>query len=143
MKKLVVFALLVAACGKGAAPGNQLTGAVAPKLAVDQFMKAVAAQDLQAMSAVWGTEKGAARDQLDRAELEKRLIIIQSCYAHERFTILDEYPGQNGKRMVKVNVVRGRKTKSPEFEVVRGPSARWYVLDADFDTMQDMCRESR
>ena len=144
VKKSLVFSLVLVlvGCGGGGArpgPGNQLTGAAAPRLAAEQFMQAVAAQDLQAMSVVWGTEKGAAREQMDRTELDKRLIIIQGCYAHERFQVVDETPGPNGHRFVKVAVTRGRRTKTPSFEMVKGPSSRWYVLDADFDTMKDMC----
>ncbi len=148
MKKLLLasISLAVAACGGRAAgpgPGNQLTGAVAPRVAAEQFMRAVAAQDLQAMSVVWGTEKGAAREQMDREELDKRLIIIQGCYTHDAFQVVDESPGPNGRRFVKVEITRGRRTKTPSFELVQGPSNRWYVLDADFDTMKDMCVSSR
>jgi hypothetical protein len=142
MKKLVMLALLVGACSRNPGVGSQLTGAVAPRLAAEQFMRAVAAQDLQAMSVVWGTEKGAARDQLDRAELDKRLIMIQACYAHDRYSVGDELPGPGGHRMVKVTISRGRTTKTPNFEMVKGPSERWYVQDADFDAMQGMCRSS-
>lgn len=142
VKKVVALLALAVACGRNPGPGNQMTGAPAARLAADQFMKAVAAQDLQAMSVVWGTEKGAARDQLDRSDLEKRLILIQSCYLHDRYVLGDEAPGQNGHRMIKVTITRGRRTKTPTFELVRGPSDRWYVLDADFDAMQEMCRSS-
>lgn len=140
MKKLAILALVVVGCSRSPGPGSQLSGAAAPRLAAEQFMKAVAAQDLQAMSVVWGTEKGAARDQLDRNELDKRLIMIQSCYAHDRFAIGEETPGPAGHRMIKVSITRGRRTKTPTFELVRGPSSRWYVQDADFDAMQEMCR---
>lgn len=140
MKKLVILALLVGACSRNPGPGSQLTGAPAARQAAEQFMRAVAAQDLQAMSVVWGTEKGAARDQLDREDLDKRLIMIQSCYAHDRFTIGDEQPGPAGHRMIKVTISRGRTTRTPNFEMVKGPSDRWYVQDADFDAMQGMCR---
>lgn len=143
MKKVLILALLVGACSRNPGPGSQLTGAAAPRIAAEQFMKAVAAQDLQAMSVVWGTEKGAARDQLDRGELDKRLIMIQTCYAHDRFAVMDETPGPLGHRFVKVTVTRGRMSKTPNFELVKGPSDRWYVLDADFDAMQQMCRQSR
>lgn len=142
MKKVLILALLAGACSRSPAPGTQLTGAAAPKLAAEQFMRAVAAQDLQAMSVVWGTEKGAARDQLDRSELDKRLIVIQQCYAHDRYVVGDESPGPSGHRFVKVTVTRGRRSKTPNFEMVRGPSDRWYVLDADFDAMTEMCRPS-
>lgn len=143
MKKVLAVALLVGACSRNPGPGSQLTGAPAPRQAAEQFMKAVASQDLQAMSVVWGTEKGAARDQLDRKELDKRLIMIQTCYAHDRFAVMDESPGTMGHRLVKVTISRGRRSKTPTFEMVKGPSDRWYVMDADFDAMQDMCRESR
>ena len=143
MKKLAILALIVAGCSRNPGPGSQLTGAAAPRLAAEQFMKAVAAQDLQAMSVVWGTEKGAARDQLDRNELDRRLIVIQSCYAHDRFTIGEESPGPNGHRFIKVSITRGRNSRTPNFEMVKGPSDRWYVQDADFDAMQGMCRTSQ
>ena len=143
MKKVLILALLVGACSRNPGPGSQLTGAAAPRIAAEQFMKAVAAQDLQAMSVVWGTEKGAARDQLDRGELDKRLIMIQTCYAHDRFAVMDETPGAAGHRFVKVTVTRGRQSRTPNFELVKGPSDRWYVLDADFDAMQQMCRQAR
>lgn len=103
------------------------------------FLNAVAAQDLQAMSVVWGTEKGAARDNLDRDELDKRLILIQSCYRHDTFTIAEETAGGAGHRLIRVAITRGRETKTPNFDLVQGPSSRWYVQDADFNTMRSMC----
>ena len=141
MKKAVVCLLVlgVGAC-RTPPPGTSLTGAAAPRLAVEQFMTAVKAQDLQAMSVVWGTEKGAARDQMERNELDQRLIVIQGCYAHDRYQIVDETPASDGKRFVKVSITRARRTKTPNFSLVKGPSERWYVLDADFATMRDMCR---
>ncbi|MBV6521618.1 MAG: hypothetical protein MNPFHGCM_01761 [Gemmatimonadaceae bacterium] len=140
MKKLILLALIMAACSRGVAPGNSLTGAVAPRRAVEEFLGAVNSQDLQAMSVVWGTEDGPARDHLERTELEKREIIMTGCYAHDRFRILGESPGTSGRRMVRVEIVRGTRTKTPNFTTVKGPSERWYVLDADFDAMRDFCK---
>ena len=141
VKKLILLAVVVAACGRGHGPGSALTGAVAPRRAVEEFMGAVKSQDLQAMSVVWGTEKGPARDHLDRTELEKREIIMTGCYSHDRFRILGESPGTGGRRMVRVEIVRANKTKTPHFTTVKGPSDRWYVLDADFDAMRDFCKQ--
>ncbi len=141
MKKLILLAVIVAACSRGPGPGSELTGAVAPRRAVEEFMGAVKSQDLQAMSVVWGTEQGPARDHLDRVELEKREIIMTGCYAHDRFRVLGETPSTGGRRMVRVEIVRANKTKTPNFTTVKGPSDRWYVLDADFDTMRDFCKQ--
>ena len=106
------------------------------------FMGAVKAQDLQAMGAVWGSAEGAARDHMDRSELDKRLVILQGCYDHDRAQILDDRQGASGsERLVRVQVTRGNRTKTPEFKVVKGPSNRWYVGDTDYDTVAaDFCK---
>lgn len=143
VKKLILLVLVVTACHSGAsAPGNALTGAPAPRRAVEQFLAAVKSQDLQAMSVIWGTAKGPARDQIERTELEKREIIMQSCYDHDKFKILDESPSTEGKRLVRVQLTRGSKSKTPGFVTVKGPSDRWYVQDADFNAMRDFCKTS-
>lgn len=103
------------------------------------FLNAVKAEDLQAMSTVWGTESGPAREQMDRAELDKRLILMQGCYNHDRFTVVGESTDQQGQRLVKVDIVRGLRSKSPTFVIVRGPSDRWYLKDTDFRIMSDFC----
>ena len=100
---------------------------------------AVKAQDLQAMSTVWGTETVPAREQRDRAELDKRLILMQGCYDHERYVVVSETGDSQGVRLVKVDIVRGTRTKSPTFQIVRGPSDRWYLKDTDFRVMSDFC----
>lgn len=142
MKKwlLVVFAL--AACrSSGSAPAVNapLTGAPSPRRAVELFMNAVMAQDLQAMSVVWGTAKGPARDQLERTELEKREIIMQTCYTHDKFRVLEEQAGAGGTRMIRVEITRGPRMKTPNFATVQGPGERWYVLDADIQSMRELC----
>lgn len=142
MSKWIVMGLLVfvAGCGRKPAPGEALTGAAAPRLAVEQFLAAVKAQDLQAMSVVWGTDKGPARDQLERTELEKREIIMQGCYDHDRYRVLEESPAPNGERSVRVELTRGRRTATPTFLMVMGPSSRWYVRDAGIAALKDFCK---
>jgi hypothetical protein len=148
VKKWLFLLVAVLACrtgrpagGTGGGGGSELTGAPAARRAVEEFLVAVKAQDLQAMAVEWGTDKGPARDQLDRSELEKRLIIIQTCYEHDRFQVLDETPGQTGERLVRVEITRGTRSKRPSFTTVQGPGGRWYVKDADFVTMQEMCSD--
>jgi hypothetical protein len=124
--------------------GSSLTGAPSSRDAATMFMGAVKSQDLQAMGAVWGSAQGAARDYMDRGELDKRLVILQQCYDHDRFQILDESLGSDGSRRVRVQVTRGTRTKTPNFKLVLGPSSRWYVEDVDYEAVQaDFCRTSR
>ena len=136
----VVIILGAAACSKTPAPGVALTGAAAPRLAVEQFLAAVKAQDLQAISVVWGTSKGPARDQMERTELERREIIMQGCYAHDRYRIVEEGPSTAGERFVKLEISRGRQSATPTFAVVKGPSDRWYVRDAGISAMSVLCK---
>ncbi len=143
--------VVLAGCGGSKPPANtapttaggaSLTGAAGPRAAVEQFMAAVKAQDLQAMSVVWGTSKGPARDQLERDDLEKREIIMQGCYDHDSFKILDEGPAPDGERVVRVEVTRGKRTATPSFMVIKGPSNRWYVRDAGITAMKEFCNRS-
>ena len=98
------------------------------------------AQDLQEMSIAWGTSKGPARDQFERTELEKRLIVMQGCYDSDKHRIVDEQPGDNGKRILRVELTKGAVTKTPRFTTVKGPSDRWYVEDADFAAVTALCK---
>lgn len=139
MRKWIVLLVVAAACSRGPSPGASLTGAPTPRQAASEFMNAVKAGDLQAMSVVWGTAEGPARDQLPREELDQRLLTMQGCYRHDRFEVLQENVSPGGQRTVQVQISRGNRTKVANFQMVRGPSNRWYVLDADFGSMQDFC----
>ena len=145
MRKWAFVALVVAGCGGGPGMGSSLTGAPSARDATTTFMNAVKAQDLQAMGALWGSDKGAARDNMDRSELDRRLIILQQCYDHDRAQILDEQMGSTpNERLIRVQVTRGTRTKTPQFKLVKGPSNRWYVGDTDYAAVQgDFCRGTR
>jgi hypothetical protein len=149
VKRTILLLLVVAACRSGStgsspssgapSPAN-LPGAVAPRQAVERFLAAAKSQDLQEMSIAWGTAKGPARDQFERTELEKRLIVMQGCYDSDKHRIVDEQPTDNGKRVLRVELTKGAVTKTPRFTTVKGPSDRWYVEDADFAAVTALCK---
>ena len=122
--------------------GSSMTGAPSPSNAATMFVSAANAQDLQAMGAVWGSEKGAARDNMDRNQLEQRLIILQPCYVHDRAQVINDRIGTVvTQRLVQIQLTRANRTKTLEFKVVRGPSNRWYVEDVAYEAVQaDFCR---
>jgi hypothetical protein len=138
-RTIIAFVMVLAACGPKT--GGPLTGAPAPRTAVEQFLAAVRAQDLQAMSVVWGSEKGPARDLIERQELEKRELIMQCMLSHDRFRILNEGPGTAGKRVFRVELTRGTLTRVTNFTSTQGPSERWYVETADLEPVKDLCRQ--
>ena len=95
---------------------------------------------MQELGIAWGTSKGPARDQFERAELDKRLTVMQGCYDTDKHRIIDEQPGDNGKRILRVELTKGAITKTPRFTTVKGPSDRWYVEDADFAAVTALCK---
>jgi hypothetical protein len=122
------------------APRGSRAGADSPRAAVEDFLKAVRAQDLQAMSTVWGTQKGPARDQMDRNYLEKAELIMQCFFAHDRYRIVNDLPGaESGKRTFRVELSNSGRTRETNFYVVQGRGSRWYVENADMDPVKEFC----
>ncbi len=120
--------------------GNQATGAATPRLAVEQFLTAVRAQDIQAMGGLFGTNRGPARDNMNRDELEKRLIILQCYFSHDKFRILGESPGDGGHRVVATELTRGTNIRIPKFYAIQGPGNRYYIDNMEIAAVRDFCR---
>jgi hypothetical protein len=132
--------LLLAACSSATRGGTgALTGAPAPRVAVEEFLRAVNAKDLQAMSTVFGTKNGSARETMDRTELEKREVILACYFAHDSSRILGESAGQDGHRDVRVELKKGNLTRQTTFFTIRGPGDRWYVDNMDIAAVRDFC----
>ena len=150
MRRIVIVAVLALSACRSSSPrssagggGLSLPGAPSPRAAVEQFMTSVRMGDLQALSSVWGTPDGPARDnpKLSREELEKRSLIMQRCYQHDSFRILGETAGEGGARMLDVEISRGNLKRSPHFRTVVAKSERWFVEDADILAVKDLCGE--
>ena len=152
MKKLITAVVVLCAChstssvtttstAPASAPvvsGNQ-TVAADPVLAIRGFLAAAKAQDIQAMGALWGDNKGPARDQMDRSEAEKRELIMACYLKHDRYDIVGDAPNPGGARALVVNLTLGDQTRSANFDVVQGPARRWYVQNVDLKALQDFC----
>jgi len=155
LKKLLLALLVASACSRSTtttttgagAPRTttstaDLVGASSPRMAVEQFLAAVRGQDLQAMSAVFGTSSGPSRDNMEREQLEKRLIILQCYFNHDKFRILGENPGEGGHRVFAVELTRGRLERAPRFYTIQGPGGRWFVDNMEIAAVREFCRES-
>jgi hypothetical protein len=140
--RIVVVVALVSACSSATqkpAGAGQTPGAVTPRLAVEQFLRGAKETDIQAMSAVFGTKAGPARETMDRTELEKRQVILACFFTHDTYRILGEAPGVGGHRDVRVELKKGKVTRQPTFYVIQGPSQRWYVDNMDIAAVRDFC----
>lgn len=140
MKTITIAMLfLLTACPPSS--GRMMTGAPSSREAVESFLGAARAQDLEAMSVVWGTAKGPARDQMKREELEKRELVMMCFFDHERYRVLSESERQGSSgRTYRVELSKGALRRTTNFYTVRGPSDRWYVENADLDPVKDLCR---
>ena len=145
MRKFVVALLLLGAChaagtpASSPSPDGRQTGAASPRAAVDAFLGAVKSQDLQAMSVIWGRDKGPARDAIERNELEKRELIMQCYLTHDSYRVLSDLTGEKGKRVFRVALTKGQLTRETNFTTVRGPAERWYVEEVDLAATADLC----
>lgn len=155
VKKFVLALLVLSACAHATTTtttdaggvrtttnNDQLVGGSSPRMAVEQFLTAVNAQDLQAMSVVFGTSHGPARDNMERTELDKRLIILQCYFYHDKSRILGENAGEGGERVLNVELTRGRLTRTPRFYTIRGPNNRWFVDNMEIAVVREFCRDS-
>jgi hypothetical protein len=107
--------------------------------AIRAFLTAAKQQDIQALGALWGDAHGPARDRMDRADTEKRELIMVCYLKHDRYDIVGDAPNPGGTRAVVVNLTLGPLTRAANFQVVQGPGGRWYVQNVDLKALEDFC----
>ena len=142
MRKILVGLLVLGVGCKsaGTTPGGGATGAESPRAAVETFLNAARAGDLQALAAVWGTEKGSVRESLEPAELEKRELIMICHFRTDSYRIIGDNAGERSERVLLVELRKNTLVRETNFHTVKGPAERWYVVDAEIAKVQDFCR---
>lgn len=144
MKRIIQVAVVLVLAGCTPRYGSDATGASSSEAAVRQFLFAAKAQDLQAMSAVFGTAESALRDRADRGEMERRLIIMTCHLRHDESRIGPPVLTANGTTTHRVELTQGEKTATPLFTTVRNTSSgRWYVQEFDIVAVQTFCRATQ
>ena len=123
------------------APGST-TGAADARGAVLAFLDAAKNQDLQALSAVWGSTEGSVRDTgtIPREEMEKRELVMMCYLNHETHQVLSDAPAANNERVVAAQLRRGPLARTANFYAVAGPGGRWYVRAFDMESLTDFCK---
>lgn len=122
------------------AANRNVAGAANPRAAVEEFLAAIRAEDIQTLTIKWGYAKGPARDGEKREQLEKSALIMQCYLDHESYRILNDSPGVPGKRVFRVELTNGPISRQTNFTTVEGPGSRWYVESADLEPVSDICR---
>jgi hypothetical protein len=148
VKKLAIaFAVVVvAACSSrgGGSSGSQ-TGATSPEAAVNAYMAAMKARDLQAMSAVWGSSRGSVRETMQREQMEKSGTIVMGLMCPDDFKVMGNVAHDDGRRQIRGQMKRGMQSIDLTFVTVQGPGGRWYVEDVPLNgdlpqRLQAFCR---
>jgi hypothetical protein len=142
VKKLAIVLLFVMGCTRQVAVGSpepSAPGAASPREAIEKFMAAGKAQDLEAFANIWGTSSGPVRSTMSRDQWETRAIILIRCLKHDSYRVLGEAPAAGGERVLAVEVVYGDLTATTNFVVTRGPGDRWYVRQFDNQALQRIC----
>ena len=143
MARPLVVLLFVATLGCASAPrGVDQPGAPTPALAVERFMAAAKAQDLQALSVTWGTAKGPARSVVPRDQIERRELIMICYLTHDSYSVQAENPAPEGRRAFSVELRRGPIARKTTLTTVKGPSNRYYVSDVALEPLSDLCATS-
>jgi hypothetical protein len=146
--------LLLVAASAACAPRQQATGpaptrtsaattaapgAANSRAALETFLRAVHSEDLQAMSLIWGTAEGPARNRMTREDLERRELVMICFLRHDNYQILGEQQLAGSERRTLVELRRGNLTRSSNFTTVQARDGRWYVLTAELEPLRDFC----
>ena len=146
MRKLLLLGLLFAgACQtrtieQPAPVPATATPASGPRPALEAFLAAIRAGDLQAISEVWGDKNGPVRDSkvFSREEMEQRELILIRCFKHDKARILGDAAAANGERDYQVELTRGTTSRITDFFLTKAPD-RWYVRSANMEPVRDLC----
>lgn len=137
---IAVLVLSVAVGCRAVAVPTGATGAASATEAIVAFISAAKAQDLQAISAVWGNDKALTRDLVDRQELERRLLIINCHLRHDESRIGAPQMGESGRVLMNVELVKGGLRATVPFTAVKNTrNDRWYVEDLDLRPARALC----
>jgi hypothetical protein len=137
VKRIALLLVLVAACRTVVVREPAMTGGGTPRATVDRFLAAARAQDMQALGADFGDEKGPVRDHETREITEKRMIIMLQCLRHDKAVIAEPTRGEGGRQLFSIDFTKGSNRATVLFTTVRGPSDRWYVEKFEIVALQN------
>ena len=132
--------LLLAACvsrveGPAASPGSTPTDPmVAGALVIEQFLRAVNANDIDAMSRLFGTKQGPVARQWTRQQIEDQLFLLANVLEHENYDILrtEIVPGRRDEAATLIvrMTVNGRQVEVP-YTLVWSDDRTWLIENID------------
>jgi hypothetical protein len=117
------------------------TGAPNARGAAQAFLDAGKAQDLQALSAVWGNTTGPLRNSESHDRLEKRELIMMCFFRFDTDSIGSPSAAPGSRIVFPVTLRRGAIAAATTITTVPGPSSRWYVETIDLPKIEKFCQK--
>ncbi len=125
-------AVLLAACGGGAAGAGKVRPASTASVTVQNFMRAVADSNLDAMAALWGTTRGPAGQVKQPSDYERRIAVMQAYLSSDDYRIVsDQQDGPPTRHAVQVQIRRQACTWDVPFSVIQLADGTWLVNQVD------------
>ncbi len=109
---------------------NRGQPAVAASLVIEQFLRAVNANELETMARLFGTQAGPVIDRDPRAQNEKRMFALASIMRHEDYRIegTQVVPGRGDEAtLVNVRMTVNRRAVLVPFTLVQTKRGTWLV----------------
>jgi len=131
--RVLLAALLLAACGGGASGPGAQPGPATPEEAIRRFMMAASDSNLNAMADLWGTEKGAAGRTGQPTDYLKRMQVTQLYLKQVPYKIVRVMPYEDDTRRqaVDVSLDRGSCKRTVPIIVVHTDKDGWIVNQLD------------
>jgi len=131
--RVLLFALLLAACGGGQSGPSPEPGPATPDAAIRRFMQAASDSNLPAMANIWGTEKGAAGRTGQPPDYLKRMQVTQLYLQHVPYKVVQIQPYEDDPRRQQVDVQfdRGSCQRTVPIIVVHTDKDGWIVNQLD------------
>ncbi len=140
----VLVALGLLACAGG---GPQTPAPQSPQQALEQFMTAVKARDLDRMGDLWGSERGPAASWMKPDDLKKRLTVFQIYLNHVGYRVLEgptAVTGENRMQQFRVELQRPNScTVVFPIVLVHARNGAWLVNAVDLASLPnpaDACK---
>ena len=118
-----------------------MTGAPDARSAAQAFLDAGKAQDLQALSAVWGSNNGPLRNAVSHAELEKRELVMMCFLKHQTDSIGAPSAAAGSRIVFPVILTMGQVSRATTITTMLGPASRWYVEKIDLRAIEALCQK--
>lgn len=118
-----------------------VTGGPDARGAAQAFLDAGKAQDLQALSAVWGNTTGPLRNTEPHDRLEKRELIMMCFFKFDTDSIGSPSAAPGSRIVFPVTLRRGPIVQVTTITTVPGPSSRWYVETIDLPKIEKFCQK--